>query len=76
MDSEKTSFLLGRPIFRCYVSFREGKGLILPRNLTDINTANWPFFEKKKTHNQVIIFGMPCLFSGVEDFASWDLRKV
>ena len=33
MDGWKTSFLLGRPIFRCYVSFREGKGLILPRNL-------------------------------------------
>ena len=24
MDGWKTSFLLGRPIFRCYVSFREG----------------------------------------------------
>ena len=24
MDDWKTSFLLGRPIFRCYVSFREG----------------------------------------------------
>ena len=25
MDGWKTSFLLGRPIFRCYVSFREGR---------------------------------------------------
>ena len=25
MDGWKTSFLLGWPIFRCYVSFREGK---------------------------------------------------
>ena len=24
MDGWKTSFRLGRPIFRCYVSFREG----------------------------------------------------
>ena len=24
MDGWKTTFLLGRPIFRCYVSFREG----------------------------------------------------
>ncbi len=26
MDGWKTSFLLGWPIFRCYVSFREGNG--------------------------------------------------
>ena len=24
MDGGKTSFLLGRPVLRCYVSFREG----------------------------------------------------
>ena len=29
MDDWKTSFLLGRPIFRGYVSFREGKEAIL-----------------------------------------------
>ena len=27
MDGWKTSFLLGRPIFRCYVSFREGNSI-------------------------------------------------
>ena len=27
MDGWNTSFLLGRPIFRCYVSFREGTWL-------------------------------------------------
>ena len=26
MDGWNTTFLLGWPIFRCYVSFREGKG--------------------------------------------------
>ena len=29
MDGWNTTFLLGRPIFRCYVSFREGKALII-----------------------------------------------
>ena len=33
MDGWNTTFLLGRPIFRCYVSFREGKGNKLSRNV-------------------------------------------
>jgi len=34
MDGWNTSFLLGRPIFRCYFSFREGKSLQHHRSFT------------------------------------------
>ena len=38
MDGWKISFLLGRPIFRCYVSFREGK----PSNQSKVlNPQRW-----------------------------------
>ena len=38
-----TSFLLGRPIFRCYVSFREGIGI------GSLWQNNLPFQELRKT---------------------------
>ena len=43
MDGWNTTFLLGRPIFRGYVSFREGKLSFLPLDMC--NPPKVPFFQ-------------------------------
>ena len=40
MDVWKTSFVLGRPVFRCYISFREGIYWVF---LNSIASTNWMF---------------------------------
>ena len=59
MDGWNTSFLLGRPIFRGYVSFREGNSFHFPDSI--LNNFLQPIFHsieknieaqiEKKTNN-------------------------
>ena len=60
MDGWNTTFLFGRPIFRGYVSLREGKALVFVRWLFLNNVLLWLHFWKcpeKNTNFQVATAG-------------------
>ena len=55
MDDWKTSFLLGKPIFRCYVSFREGTSFSKDSNLRPMASATfWIFSFRKNVKNSCV----------------------
>ncbi len=45
MDGWNTTFLLGRPIFRCYVSFREGNFLSCPNKTLQVELS-WNYKKR------------------------------
>ena len=55
MDVWKTSFISGRPVFRCYISFREGIYWIYWGFLNSIASTNW-MFPKIVVPPQIILF--------------------